>query len=88
MQTTDGVRRIDVLTRTGLAIESKVGRTSLTQEVRRQVLKDAELLNHATSAVSEVIWEFTKSPTTGKIGPTKNLEALLIEHKIGIKIIQ
>lgn len=87
IQTSDGVRRIDVLTREGLAIESKVGRTSLTSSVKRQVLKDAEILNDPTSGVNQIIWEFSRSATTGKVGPTPSLRAFLEANGIGIRIV-
>lgn len=75
-----------MLTQQGTAIESKVGRTSLSKEARRQVLKDAELLNDPTSGVNEIIWEFSRSPTTGKVGPTAPLRELLEKSGIQIRI--
>ncbi|SRX75270.1 RHS repeat-associated core domain-containing protein [Aequorivita antarctica] len=83
--TTDGIRYIDVLTSEGIAIESKVGRTSLTKSIRRQLDKDVELLNDPTSGVNSVRWEFSRSSTTGEIGPTAPLKAEL--EKNGIEII-
>jgi len=77
-----------VLTPEGLAIESKVGRTSLTPEIRTQVLKDIEALNHSLSPVQSLRWEFSPSPVTGKIGPTGPLERFLMENNIEIIINQ
>src|SRR5262249_38685573 len=39
-----GARRVDVLTQEGLAIESKVGYTSLTRGVQSQIAKDQLLM--------------------------------------------
>jgi hypothetical protein len=87
ISTTDGSRYIDVLTKEGLAIESKVGRVSLSKSVKRQILKDLEILRDPTTPVSKLMWEFSKSPTTGKIGPTKALYEFIQKQKvIGIKI--
>ncbi len=85
--TSDGARFFDVLTPAGLAIESKVGRTGLTtgkNGTLRQLLKDKELLDDAI--VPEIMWEFSRSPITGKIGPTPKLEAALKDAGIKIKI--
>lgn len=38
-----GIRRIDVLTASGRAIESKVGRISLTPEIKQEIARDVEL---------------------------------------------
>lgn len=84
--TTDGIRFIDVLTQEGIAIESKVGRTSLTNSIKRQLEKDVELLNDPTSGVKSVRWEFSRSETTGKIGPTVPLREALEKNKIEIII--
>jgi RHS repeat-associated protein len=77
--TSRGARYIDVLTPAGKAIESKVGLTSFPV-ARMQALKDVELLR--TGAVDSVEWVFTRSPTTGKIGPSKKLAAFLQKHDI------
>lgn len=68
-----GVRRLDVLTPQGLAIESKVGRTSLDARTRQELARDVELLKDPNSPVKSLLWEFSKSPTTGLGGPTKPL---------------
>ncbi len=84
--TNDGARFFDVLTPDGIAIESKVGRTGLTtgkDGTLRQLLKYKELLD--TGIVPEVRWEFSRSSTTGKIGPTPKLKAAL--EDAGIKIV-
>jgi hypothetical protein len=73
--TDDGIR---------IAVESKVGRTSLSEFVQKQIAKDAELL--ATGEVDQVIWRFAKSPKTGKVGPTAPLREAL--QKEGIKILE
>lgn len=66
--TTAGVRRLDVLTRGGLGIESKVGRTSFTAATRSQVAKDSLLLGNGD--VTGMEWVFSRSGVTGQIGPT------------------
>ena len=80
LRTTAGVRRVDVLTPSGLAIESKVGRTSLTSAVRSQIVKDQLLLQDG--AVTGVQWVFTRSDVTGRVGPTAPLAAAL--NKAGV----
>ncbi len=82
-KTSNGRRFVDMLAN-GVAHESKVGRTSLTNFVKTQVLKDAELLKNGS--VDDVIWHFFKSGVTGKGGPTQSLESFLLEH--GITIIR
>jgi len=63
-----GARRVDVLTQDGLAIESKVGRTSLTSGIQSQIAKDQLLLQNGD--VNGVQWVFGRSRVTGQIGPT------------------
>lgn len=67
-----------VVTGTGgiVAHEAKVGYVkSLSEEVRTQIAKDAELV--ATRQVKQVVWHFFRNPTTGKIGANqKVLDAL------------
>jgi hypothetical protein len=72
-----GTRRVDVLTSYGHAIESKVGRTSLTADVERQIQKDLELLANPSTRVVSLEWRFATSPRTGQIGPTGPLERRL-----------
>jgi hypothetical protein len=86
LQATGGTRRLDILTRTGLAIESKVGRTSLSRETRRQIQRDIELLNDPSSGVTAIEWHFTTSRTTGKGGPTGLLLRELQKAGIGVVI--
>ena len=77
LQAASGRRVVDVLTDTGLAIESKVGRTSLTTATRRQIGRDVELMTDLSSPVSSVRWEFFTSPVTGRGGPTGPLAQAL-----------
>jgi hypothetical protein len=67
-----GWRVIDVLTTGGAAIESKLGRTSLTRSVQRQLAKDQWLLANERR-VTSVEWQFSRSSATGQIGPTQPL---------------
>ncbi|WHX46112.1 hypothetical protein [Bacillus pumilus] len=60
--------------------ESKVGYTSLSNFVRKQVDKDAAL--RSAGLVRGVKWHFFKSEKTGKIGATKNLRDYLKQKKI------
>jgi RHS repeat-associated protein len=75
-----GTRRVDLLTRNRIAIESKVGRTSLTSTVRSQIAKDQWLLENGR--VRGVQWIFVRSTVNGQIGPTGPLQAAL--NKAGI----
>lgn len=85
LDTSDGARRIDVLTQDGRAIESKSGRTSLTKDVRRQIQKDVELRrNGAGGRVRSLEWHFSTSPKTGKVGPSKPLKKELRRNNIRI----
>jgi hypothetical protein len=74
-QTALGARRVDVLTQEGLAIESKVGYTSLTQSARSQIAKDQLLMQNPQ--ISGVEWEFGRSAVTGQAGPSGPLAAAL-----------
>jgi hypothetical protein len=85
-QTSEGPRRVDVLTDDGLAIESKVGRTSNSSFVRAEVRKDAEVLSDPDSGVDRIEWEFSRSEVTGKSGPTPRLREAL--ERAGITIVE
>lgn len=85
LPTLQGVRRLDVLTPSGLAIESKVGLTSLSSDIRTQIIKDVELLNDPLQPVNSLRWEFSRSPVTGKVGPNLSLENFLRQN--GIEVI-
>jgi hypothetical protein len=68
IQTALGARRLDVLTQQGLAIESKVGYTTLTSGIQLQIDKDALLMQNPQ--ISGVEWMFTRSAATGLVGPS------------------
>ncbi len=70
--------------RKGVAHESKVGYTSLSNFVRKQIDKDARL--RSEGRVDGVKWHFFKSAKTGKIGITKNLKEYLEKKKIPYQI--
>jgi hypothetical protein len=76
-----GVRRVDVLTTGRVAIESKVGRTSLTPTVELQIAKDRLLVQ--SGKVNSVEWAFTPSGVTGQVGPTGPLADALQKAGIG-----
>ncbi len=80
---TGGLRRVDVVVDT-LGIESKVGRTSLTQRVRQELARDIKILR--SGQLDAIQWIFTRSQVTGKTGPTGSLRALL--EKYGIEIVE
>lgn len=80
--TSMGARYVDVK-KDGVAYESKVGYASLTSFVRKQVLKDSELMQ--TGSVNSVEWHFFRSSISDSIGPSQPLSDLLTEH--GIKVI-
>ena len=86
-----GGRRVDILTKEGVAIESKVGRVGLKttpkgHSIVDQIAKDKALLDDPTSPVKSVEWHFTKSPITGRGGPTEPLRRALEEA--GITIVE
>ena len=69
-RTSQGGRYIDQLVE-GMAHESKVGYTTLTQSVKTQIAKDAELT--AGKEIKGAVWHFFKSPKTGLVGASKPL---------------
>ena len=87
--TVGGARRVDVLKLADetLAIESKVGRTSLGvsgsgSRVRQELARDWWLRKQGQ--VSGVRWEFTPSGVTGEVGPTAPLLEKL--NKLGFEV--
>ena len=78
-RTSLGGRYIDQLAN-GIAHESKLGYTTLTQRVKTQILKDVELLK--TGQISGIHWHFFESVITGKKGASKELIEFLIEMGI------
>ncbi|WP_442574869.1 hypothetical protein ACSBPH_13690 [Microbacterium sp. F51-2R] len=72
-------RRFDALV-DGIGHESKVGRVSLTDAIRRQVESDAFSIK--TGTIEGAHWHFFASDVTKKIGPTKPLLDLLDENGI------
>jgi hypothetical protein len=84
-QTPLGARRVDVLTPQGVAIESKVGYTSLTQTIQTQINKDALLMQNPQ--ISGVQWIFSRSSVTGLAGPSTPLSDALAKAGIPWSII-
>jgi YD repeat-containing protein len=78
--TTLGRRFVDQVGPNGIAHESKVGWTDLTQQVRVQIQKDAELV--ASGQVSDYVWHFFPSPTNGLSGASKPLLDFLRHNNI------
>lgn len=77
--TSQGGRYVDQLVN-GIANEAKVGYQSLTPSMRLQVMKDIELVQ--TQKVQGAIWNFYRSPITGKIGPSGPLGNFLNQNNI------
>ncbi|MPT31993.1 MAG: hypothetical protein E2600_10090 [Chryseobacterium sp.] len=78
-KTTLGQRYIDQLVN-GIANESKVGYTSLTSTIKKQIAKDVELI--ADKEIKGSVWHFFKSPVTGKVGASKPLLQELEKNNI------
>ncbi|APF41228.1 hypothetical protein BHE16_09760 [Neomicrococcus aestuarii] len=79
------VRVIDSLS-DGIAHESKVGYTSLTTTVRKQIESDAHLIQEGQ--ITDARWHFYASASTAQIGPSKELveelEKFNIPHTIHV----
>lgn len=75
-----GRRFIDQLSPDNIAHESKVGYTTLTQRVKTQILKDAELIK--TEEINGAHWHFFTSGVTGKGGASQQLLDFLTENGI------
>ncbi len=82
-RTSRGSRYVDQLV-DGIAHESKVGYTTLTRGISKQIAKDAELI--ATDQVRGVTWHFFQSPVTGFSGPSAPLRKALGDAGIGIVV--
>jgi hypothetical protein len=86
-ETVGGVRMVDVVSLADevIAIESKVGRTSLHSRVRQELARDWWLLRQGQ--VDKVVWEFSPN-AAGELGPTGPLKQMLenlgIETRINI----
>ncbi|PRB02298.1 hypothetical protein CQ044_15510 [Microbacterium sp. MYb64] len=80
-----GFRRIDVLSPARIAIEVKSGYTSLSSDVRKQIAKDVML--RSSNEVKDVQWMFTKSPITGRSGPSGPLQQALKDANISWEVI-
>ena len=73
----------------GVAYEAKTGYTTLTESVKMQIAKDAELLaNSKTTGVKKVVWTFYESPVTGKAGASKPLQEALKNAGIETQVIR
>ena len=79
--TSQGARYVDQFAN-GIANESKVGYTSLTQSVQIQISKDVELMQ--TQQVQGVNWRFFDSPVTGLGGPSRPLLNSLQQNGINV----
>ena len=79
MSTSMGGRYIDQFAN-GIAHESKVGYTTLSERIKKQILKNAELIE--SKAINGAHWHFFKSGVTGDGGASQPLLDFLIEHGI------
>lgn len=82
-KTTQGGRYIDQLVN-GVANESKVGYTTLTADISRQIQKDVELMQ--TKQIQGATWNFFVSPVTGAGGPSQPLLQMLQQNGINVII--
>ncbi len=80
--TSQGARYVDQLAN-NVAYEAKTGYTSLTAFVAKQIEKDIEL--KSSGVVSDVVWIFYRSPTTGQAGYSQPLYNAL--RNAGITVI-
>lgn len=78
-KTSKGARYIDQLSKR-IAHESKVGYTSLTKRVRKQIEKDVELIGKGR--IDGAHWHFFTSGVTGKGGASKPLLDFLTKNGI------
>jgi hypothetical protein len=76
-----GGRYVDQLVN-GIPNESKVGYQSLTPGIQLQVAKDVELMQ--AGKIDGSIWNFYRSPVTGKIGPSGPLSDFLNQNNIPV----
>ena len=83
-KTSEGRRFIDVLDPNSVAHESKVGYTTATDFVKKQIRKDAELIS--SGDIEGARWHFFTSGVTGKVGPSQPLIDYLQEYNIPITI--
>ena len=82
-ETSKGTRIVDQFV-DGVAHESKVGYQSLTNRIKTQIQKDAELIK--TKEIDDATWHFYESPVTGKCGPSKPLVDELKKNDIKVEI--
>jgi len=81
VSTSLGTRRVDVFTRTGVAIEVKTGFVNMSPTIMTQIRKD-ELLPSSSNAVASVEWIFMRSDVTGLIGASRSVLQELAERGI------
>ena len=86
LKTGSGGVRVDVLKLGNriVVFESKVGLTSLNKDTKRQLAQYRQLLQEGTA--DHAVWEFTRSPITGQVGPTGPLRKELERFGIEIRI--
>jgi RHS repeat-associated protein len=82
-----GWRAIDVLTTGGTAVEVKSGRVGIDGDIRRQIARDVALMDTEQNDVDSVVWVFTASPITGRMGPTRSVENALKDAGVSYIIL-
>jgi hypothetical protein len=85
VQTSQGLRIMDVVTEDGEAAESKVGYVRYSQRVLTQIEKDAEILSRNLNGVKDISWNFFRSANTGLRGADPRIITALLNA--GIKVI-
>jgi hypothetical protein len=84
----NGWRAIHVLTTGGTAVEVKSGRVGIDGDIRRQIARDVALMDTEQNDVDSVVWVFTASPITGRMGPTRSVENALKDAGISYIILK
>jgi len=79
--TSMGRRVVDQVDPFNVGHESKVGYTTLSEDVKLQIKKDVELI--AAKDLKGVVWHFYESPVTGRAGASQDLLDELKKAGIG-----
>lgn len=74
------VRRVDIFTTRGIAIEVKLGRVSMSPTIYKQIMKDVAL--RANGDFAAVEWVFKYSKVRGEVGPSPSVAMLLNSKNI------
>lgn len=69
-----------------IGYEAKTGYKTLTKDIQKQIANDKKILNSGGN-IENIIWNFYRSPHTGKVGASKPLQKALKDAGIKTKII-